>query len=399
LGYNVKLKLPYLSKITVLKEFTNSLNQTWVNVKTSTGLTGWALKNELVTSKNDIQFTHTFNKAVVRSGASIMYAAKVYLKENESVIVLGELNGWLNVETSSGVRGWVDKLYTSPVSMKRLIAPYTEVVNGDQYVNWKKTYNYPVKYAVLSGNRLKITGSFTDIETLGEIIPGIQSIEAVPVSGSEKALIVTFEQGYTFTLRNAKDKISIKVIATGLAGKKIIIDAGHGGKDTGAIGPSGYLEKNANLGAALALKAELEKFGAIVTLTRSTDVFLELSERTYIANSSDYDAFISLHSDSYKTTSTGSTTYYNTSVNFNGPRSKGLANAIQHRLIASLDTYDRGVQEQEFYVNRMNELPSILVELAYISNPSEEKLLSSPAFRQKAAIGIRQGLEDYFNNF
>lgn len=64
-----------------------------------------------------------------------------------------------------------------------------------------------------------------------------------------------------------------------------------------------------------------------------------------------------------------------------------------------MGTYDRGVKEQEFYVNRMNQLPSILVELAFISNPKEEALLRSTAFRQKAAIEITKGLEEYFTNF
>ncbi|WML46872.1 N-acetylmuramoyl-L-alanine amidase [Neobacillus sp. PS3-34] len=84
----------------------------------------------------------------------------------------------------------------------------------------------------------------------------------------------------------------------------------------------GLREKDANLGTALLLKAELEKYGAIVKMTRSTDIFLELSERTFIANSSDFDAFISVHSDSLNTTATGSTSYYNTSVNFNGQEAK-----------------------------------------------------------------------------
>ncbi|WML46871.1 N-acetylmuramoyl-L-alanine amidase [Neobacillus sp. PS3-34] len=76
-----------------------------------------------------------------------------------------------------------------------------------------------------------------------------------------------------------------------------------------------------------------------------------------------------------------------------------MANSIQDKLIDSLGTYDRGVKEQDFYVNRMNALPSVLVEMAYISNPNEETLLRSTTFRQKVATGIRKGLEEYFNNF
>ncbi|KDE46055.1 hypothetical protein DI43_17465 [Geobacillus sp. CAMR12739] len=100
------------------------------------------------------------------------------------------------------------------------------------------------------------------------------------------------------------------------------------------------------------LKEELERAGAIVKLTRSTDIFLELSERTWIANSSDYDAFISIHADSYSRTSRGTTTYYNVSSNFNGPKSEQLAAIVQKHLVQQLGTYDRGHKTQDFYVNR-----------------------------------------------
>lgn len=389
--YEVKERLAYNSKVTVLNEVVNSLNQTWVQIKSSTGRTGWTPKYELISSKNDLQYVYALNKAVIRRGAGTNYSVSAYLKENDKLIVLQEINGWLNVETLGGKRGWIDKLLTSKVSTKKLISPTVETIDGDQHLIWKKTSNFNLTYSILSSNRLKLSGGFTDVEVPSTKIKGISSIDP---SG-----VITFEPGYTFTIRNYPDKVTIKIIQNGLAGKKIIVDAGHGGKDTGAIGPTGLREKDVNLATALLLKAELEKKGAIVTLTRSTDIFLELSERTAIANSSHYDAFISIHADSLSTTSRGTTTYYNTTVNFNGPKSKKLADAIQKNIISSMGTYDRGVKEQEFYVNRMNQLPSILVELAFISNPKEEALLRSTAFRQKAAIEITKGLEEYFTNF
>jgi len=154
-----------------------------------------------------------------------------------------------------------------------------------------------------------------------------------------------------------------------------------------------------NLSIAKLLKTELEKAGAIVLLTRDNDYFLELSERTDIANNSSFDAFISIHCDSYKSTSRGTTTFYNNRVNYNGPKSIQLAQAVQKNLVNSIGTFSRGVQEQEFYVNRMNELPSILIEVAFISNPTEEALLKTQNFQQKAAKGIADGIKEYFNAF
>ncbi|MFE8701690.1 SH3 domain-containing protein [Cytobacillus sp. FJAT-54145] len=396
--YKVTEKLSYYSKVSVLSEFTNSANQSWVQIKSATGRTGWIPKYELVASKNDYQYVYALKNAVIRKGANTQYAASAYPKENDSLIVLTTHNTWINVETQSGVRGWIDTSLTSPVSMKKLVSPMVESVNGEQYVTWQKPSDFKFNYTTLGSNRLKLTGGLTDIELPTEQIEGVQSIDVLGTE-TDRSLLLTLLPGYTFTIRNYEDRVSIKIVEAGLAGKRIVIDAGHGGKDPGAIGPTGLREKDVVLDTALMLKAELEKYGAIVTMTRSTDVFLELSERTAIANASDFDAFISLHADSYSSSSKGTTTYYNTTVNFNGPRSRDLGSAIQKGMIASLGTYDRGIKEQEFYVNRMNELPSVLLELAFLSNPKEEALLRSTEFRKNAASGIRAGLEEYFTNF
>jgi N-acetylmuramoyl-L-alanine amidase len=356
------------NKQVTVKQTVSSSPFNWIQVVSPSGKTGWMPEYEV-----NHAFKYVYAKSSgtpLRRGASNNYKTVKTLSANERLIYLYEYNGWINVETSSGIRGWVEKSATSPIALNRLVSPTKQLTGTDTYLIWKKTSNFKVSYTILSENRLKITGSFSYAEIPSFSIQGIQSIERI-----DNSLIITFAPGYTFTIRNYTDRLSIKILERGLKGKKIIIDT------------------------ALLLKEELERAGAIVKLTRSTDVFLELSERTFIANSSDYDAFISIHSDSYSRTSRGTTTYYNVSANFNGPKSELLAKIVQKHLVARLGTYDKGYKQQEFYVNRKNELPSILVELAYISNPNEEALLKTKAFRQKAAIGIREGLEEYFNNF
>lgn len=219
--------------------------------------------------------------------------------------------------------------------------------------------NFKLNYVTLSNNRLKIFGGISHTVLPDFQIKGIKSIE---YSNSEKAIFITFEPGYTFTTLNNEKTLTVKPIPTGIFGKRIIIDPGHGGHDPGAIGPSGLREKDVNLAIAKLLKSELEKAGAIVLLTRDQDYFLELNERTDIANNSNFDAFISIHCDSYTSTSKGTSTFYNDRVNFNGPKSILLGQAVQKHLVSSIGTTNRGVKEQEFYVNRMNELPSILVK-------------------------------------
>ncbi|NHM30037.1 N-acetylmuramoyl-L-alanine amidase [Bacillus sp. C11] len=308
----------------------------------------------------------------------------------------------------SGKSGWVLSKYVTitpaptavkptpaPVAAKSITSPQIVSSGKDTYLNWTKLTNFSFKYTT-SANQLTLKQGFTAVQLPAVKVKGIKEIKTVQASSTEKSVVITFEPGYTFTLRNYSNKVSLKVIPTGLLGKKIIIDAGHGGKDTGAIGPTGYREKDATLAISLALQKELQKAGAIVTLTRSTDIFLELSERTAISNKSDYDAFVCIHADSFTTESKGTTTYYNSTLNFNGPKSITLASNVQKNLIGTVKTYDRGIKEQDYYVNRMNELPSILVETAFISNPTEEALLKSPSFRQNTAVGIRKGLESYF---
>jgi N-acetylmuramoyl-L-alanine amidase len=380
------------NKQVTVKQTASSSPFNWIQVVSPSGKTGWMPEYEV-----NHAFKYVYAKSSgtpLRRGASNNYKTIKTLSANERLIYLYEYNGWINVETSSGIRGWVEKSATSPTALYRLVSPTKQLTGTDTYLIWKKTSNFKVSYTILSENRLKITGSFSYAEIPSFSIQGIQSIEQI-----DNSLIITFAPGYTFTIRNYTDRLSIKVIERGLKGKKIIIDAGHGGHDTGAIGPTGLKEKDITLDTALLLKEELERAGAIVKLTRSNDVFLELAERTFIANSSDYDAFISIHADSYSRTSRGTTTYYNVSSNFNGPKSEQLAKIVQKHIVAQLGTYNKGYKQQEFYVNRKNELPSILVELAYVSNPNEEALLKTKAFRQKAAVGIREGLEEYFNNF
>ena len=369
----------------------------WYLVVTSDNQYLWAHQSvvsdkQLVTSSTKYVSSST---AVIRKGASPQYSIVETLKQNSKLTVLDQFTNslqqvWLQVKTASGKTGWILESQTTNQSTNSLTNP---TYNGTSLI-LSKPSSVKLSYTTLSNNRLKITGNLNQVVEPNSSIKGIESIEK-----SSNSLILTFQPGYTFTIRNNDDNLSIKILPTGLKGKKIVIDAGHGGKDAGAVGPTGFYEKTANLATALKLQTELTSAGAIVKLTRSTDVFLELSERTSIANNSDYDAFISIHADSFNAASKGSTTYYNTTVNFNGPRSEEMAKDIQDNMIKSLGTYDRGVKEQSFYVNRMNELPSILVELAFISNPKEEALLKSSTFQQKAAVGIKNGLEEYFSNF
>lgn len=216
--------------------------------------------------------------------------------------------------------------------------------------------------------------------------------------------------------------------------RRIVVDAGHGGKDPGAIGPDGLQEKDVTLAMARILARKLEKdLGCEVILTRDGDVFLPLEERTAIANKVNADLFISLHANaSTKRSAYGVETYY---LNFskndqavevaareNGTslkqvgdlelilldlmanakinESSRLAAEIQRSLVAGLDRKYRsirnlGVRQGPFYVLLGATMPSVLVETAFISNKREEARLKNPSFQAKAADAIVRGVRNY----
>lgn len=186
-----------------------------------------------------------------------------------------------------------------------------------------------------------------------------------------------------------------------LAGMTIVVDPGHGGPDPGAKGPAGSLEKNNTLPVGLDLAALLRSAGAQVILTRSTDISpaegayserSDLEARTKIANDLNADLFISIHNDSFSNPEASGTTSYYSSQNPVAAQSRTLAENIQNELVKSIGLPDRGVKDAAFYVIKNTKMPAVLVELGFLSNPTEESLLGSPEFQAKAAQGIYQGV-------
>lgn len=226
--------------------------------------------------------------------------------------------------------------------------------------------------------------------------------------------------------------------ALGLKIGRIVIDAGHGGHDTGTIGPTGLQEKDVCLDVALRLGNIIEQRlpGADVIYTRSDDVFIPLERRTEIANDAKADLFISIHANSSRNHSArGVETYY---LNLKGTpeamdvaaRENAAANGGIHELedmvkkIAQTEKIDesrefaadvqetltlrvkkssqkekdRGVRKAPFVVLIGAAMPSILTEISFISNPSDEKMLKRPEYRQRIADGLFQGVSNYLQS-
>lgn len=192
---------------------------------------------------------------------------------------------------------------------------------------------------------------------------------------------------------------------TGLKGRKIAIDPGHGGSDSGAIGPTGVMEKSVTLRVANEVRRLLVREGATVYMTREADIEVspkrakatdieELQARCDVANKVDADIFVSIHMDSFTNRAAKGTTGYYYSLG--DKRSRILADKIRSGIIDQIGTQSRGTQSCNFYVVKHTDMPATLVEVAFISNEAEEKLMDSEEGIRKAAQGIVDGIADYF---
>ncbi|MGD2079726.1 MAG: N-acetylmuramoyl-L-alanine amidase [Nitrospirota bacterium] len=219
----------------------------------------------------------------------------------------------------------------------------------------------------------------------------------------------------------------------------VVVDPGHGGHDPGATGPNGIREKDIVLDVAKQLKNMLEAKGDYeVYLTRDRDVYLSLEERTVIANRKDADLFVSVHANAHDSRNVrGLETYFlnytnerealkvaarenkisvrrmqkarserevilaSLQLDYNVKQSLELANYVQGAMVSEVDRWytgvrDLGVKNALFYVLVGAKMPSVLVEVSFITNPVEAGRLKSQSYRRRIAEGISSGIEEYF---
>jgi len=220
---------------------------------------------------------------------------------------------------------------------------------------------------------------------------------------------------------------------------RIVLDAGHGGAQEGALGPGGLFEKMLALDLALQLKAELQHMGAEVLLTREQDVLLPLADRVSFANHARPDLFVSLHANSMPTrklrarvegietfflsaSASGEDALRTASQENAGAGASGavpgqkdtlafiladlqrgeahsdsarLAYALHRRLVASTGAVDLGVQQAPFYVLMGVEAPAVLVEVGFISHPVEGRRLGDAAYRGRLVSALSEGIRAF----
>ena len=172
----------------------------------------------------------------------------------------------------------------------------------------------------------------------------------------------------------------------------VVIDAGHGGRDPGATSCLGFYEKSVNLAVARKVSYLLKQRGLKVVMTRDADTFLELEERAAIGNRCRADLFVSIHSDSSPSSSTRGYTLY---VARSASRSSRRAASAISKSMARTGLSSRGVQRADFRVLVQTRGPAVLVELGYLSNAGEARLLRDGAFQNRLARALASGISDF----
>ena len=281
--------------------------------------------------------------------------------------------------------------------------------------------------ANLSGAEKKATEKPTSEPTVEVVTPRTESA---------KKSTVASKRGVpdAHAARTLRDGDRTLIRALGLKIGKVVVDAGHGGHDTGTIGPNGLLEKDLVLDVSLRLGRLLEKgMGADVVFTRDDDTFVPLETRTAVTNKAEADLFISVHANSSRDPAArGLETYY---LNFTSSadalevaarenavseksihelqdlvkkialkdkidESKELASDVQRSMVSGLSAKDRGLRDRgvkkaPFIVLIGANMPSILAEISFVSNPSDERKLQTPEYRQKIAESLYRGVQRY----
>ncbi len=231
-----------------------------------------------------------------------------------------------------------------------------------------------------------------EIPVAGPVVAEVRAAQ-FQVDPNVTRVVVEFRRRSVYTVTSGTADGSVLVVdisEPSLRAHVVAIDAGHGGRDPGAIGPTGLYEKEVVLDVALRVRELLVRSGVRVIMTRETDTFVELADRSRIARAQGATAFVSIHANaSTRPAASGSETYYLT------PQSLVLAQMMQEELGRVPGLANRGVRTANFQVLRENEIPAVLVEVAYLSNVDEETRLRTAAFRQRLAEAVARAVHRF----
>ncbi len=451
-GYGKVTKVNKGQQFAIIKE-----SRGWYNISLPKGKSGWVaawlvtVKNKQTPVKNIDSGSTGADKTVgthlivkedivnIRSGAGTNFKITTKVKAGDRLTVVKKSGEWCLVNLPDQKQGWIAHRYTEPLPVdppsrddtnqapNRSPVPENpqpvsklqsvELTSGDngQELLTIKSEN-AIKYSLkpmIDPARLVIDIDSCEINGLKDFTSGGTFVNQVRVAQYSLTpmtvrVVLDLNRPVWYASLPVDDNKTLTVTLSECSTKDriIVIDAGHGGYDPGAVGVTGLEEKGFNLETALLLRDKLTNLGATVILTREADTFISLTERAEVANKVYADAFVSIHANfsDNNLSARGTSTYYyapssNPDLYYQLEQRKRLAGAVQNRLVNILGTRDAGVLQANFAVLRGTAMPSILVETAFLSNPDDEALLKDYQFRDRTAQGIAEGLVDYFSGW
>ena len=220
------------------------------------------------------------------------------------------------------------------------------------------------------------------------------------IMGIALMFIVTLSIGWGFTRQDEK------IWSWTLGNRVVVIDAGHGGVDPGAVGKSMVLEKDVTLAVSKRLQILIQQSGAKTIMVREEDNDLgtsqgllkrkreDLAQRLQLAMDAQAEVYLSIHANSFPDAKlTGAQTFYHS----DSPEGKLLAQSIQQELNNMTNGHRVIKGNQDIYVLKKAHQAAVTIELGFLSNLAEEQLLTTPEYQQKLAVAIYQGLNVYFS--
>lgn len=308
----------------------------------------------------------------VRTGPGLSYDVMDQVTSGQRLDVIEENNGWYKIRLDNDQIGWVAGW----------------LVNFDEANTENRTIG------TISGEYANIrSGPSTDHEVIGQAYQGTDFTIVYQENDW-----VQVEYGGTLAWINASLISNTETAApatplTNLAQATIVLDAGHGGSDPGAVSSEDVYEKDVAYATTMKLYNRLKDSGANVILTRDGDYDVSLADRAYLSNANSSDLFISLHYDSNhtKNSSSGTTTYYYKAEDYQ------LAETINQALATYGSLPNNGIREGNFQVLRDNYQPALLVELGYMNNDYDASLIQTDWYQAQVAEAIYQGILEHFN--
>ncbi|MGN7388477.1 N-acetylmuramoyl-L-alanine amidase [Sporosarcina sp. SAFN-015] len=344
-------------------------------------------KNKQAEANKTGQFTVSVDALNVRKNPDLSSKRVGLIHKGESYQVEETDGNWVRLSLGKKSSGWVYSFHgtlspksTSGGKSTASNKQVTVLTNGTNLRSSATTSSSIVTRAN-AGEKLSVVGEDGDWYN-------------VSLSSGETAYIAKWvvSTGNVAQTERTDDKKKTARASGTLNGLTIVVDAGHGGNDRGTTGARGTDEKLLTLATAELLSAKLKAAGATVVMTRESDTYISLRKRVSVSQQSNADAFVSLHYDANPDTSvTGFTTYYTHS------NQKSLASSINEGLASTINLRNRGAQPANFLVLRENRQNAVLIELGFLSNPSEERILTTEMFREQATHGIYQGLLEFFD--